>query len=311
MQWAVDRQNLVDTVYSGQATPGNGLISPYYKRYFQSYEGDPEIGYAFDPDKARQILAEGGWPCPPPPEGVCTKDGQQATFELLVRAENQEDQNAARRIIAWAADVGIQIELAVISEDALLARNYPESPEDKNKYEPDYDAFLWGWGGDLPSPDFNFEVTLCGSSWSDTFYCNPEEYDPLPDSALRSLDFQERVDLMHEAERVVLRDSPYLILVHDSTIYLTRTDTWTGYVPSPEPDGAPFSTSWLQLQIIEPGQAASSSYAGAPIALTGLALCVLAAFLTSRWRRRKDESGPLELAPPDGDRAIAGDRVSR
>ena len=111
---------------------------------------------------------------------------------------------------------------------------------------------------------------------------------------------------MHEAERIVLRDSPYLILVHDSLIYLTRTDTWTGYVPSPEPDGAPFSTSWLQLQIIEPGQAASSSYAGAPIALDrARLLCVVAAFVTSRWRRRKEESGPLELAPVEGDRASA------
>jgi peptide/nickel transport system substrate-binding protein len=310
MQWAIDRQNLVDTVYFGQATPGNGFISPYYKRYFQSYEGDPEIGYTYDPDRARQILAEGGWACPE--NGVCTKDGQPATFELLVRSENQEDQNAARRIVAWAADVGIEIELSVISEDALLARNYPESPEDKNKYEPDYDAFLWGWGGDLPSPDFNFEVTLCGSSWSDTFYCNPEEYDPLPEAALRSLDFQERVDLMHRSERIVLRDSPYLILVHDALIYLTRTDTWAGYVASPEPDGAPFSTSWLQLQIVRPGQAASSNYAGAPIALGGLALFVVAAFLASRWRRRREESGPLELAPPaDDGRSILGDRVAR
>ena len=79
MQWAIDRQNLVDTVYSGQATPGNGFISPYYKRYYESFEGDPEVGYTFDPDKARQILAEGGWACPAEDEeGVCTKDGQQA-----------------------------------------------------------------------------------------------------------------------------------------------------------------------------------------------------------------------------------------
>ncbi len=97
---------------------------------------------------------------------------------------------------------------------------------------------------------------------------------------------------MHEAERIVLRDSPYLILVHDAIIYLTRTDTWTGYLPSPAPDGAPFSTSWLQLQLLEPGQAASNSYAGAPVVLLGLLVGVVAVVVSSRWRRKREESGP-------------------
>jgi peptide/nickel transport system substrate-binding protein len=295
LSWGIDRQNLVDTVYAGQATPGNGFISPYYSRYFTSYAEDPDIGYRYDPARARQILAEGGWACPT--DGVCTKDGIPAQFELLVRSEVQEDQNAARRIVAWAKVIGIQVDMSIITSDALIERNYETSPEDKSKYAPNFDAFLWGWGGDLPSPDFNFEVTLCGGYWSDTFYCNPDEYDPLPTRALQSLDFEERVDLMHQAERIVLRDSPYLILVHDAVIQVTRTDTWTGYRPSPQDNGYPFSTSWLQLQLIEPGQAASASYAGAPAVIIGLAVGVAVVVAMSRWRRRREESGPLELSP--------------
>jgi hypothetical protein len=149
-------------------------------------------------------------------------------------------------------------------------------------------------------------VTLCGGYWSDTFYCNPDEYDPLPKAALRSLDFQERLDLLHDAERIVLRDLPYLILVHDAVIQVTRTDTWTGYRPSPESNGYPFSTSWLQLQLIEPGSAASASYAGASIVILGFAAAVAIVVALSRWRRRREEMGPLELAPEDGPRIPAG-----
>lgn len=295
LAWAINRQDLVDTVFSGEASPGNGLISPFYKRYYQSFADDPDIGYHFDPDRARQVLAEGGWACPS--DGICTKDGIPAQFELLVRSEVQADQNAARRVQAWAANVGIQIDISIITSDALIERNYETSPDDKNKYQPNFDAFLWGWAGDLPSPDFNFEVTLCGGYWSDTFYCNPDEYDPLPKAALRELDFDRRVELMHEAERIILRDSPYIILVHDHYIQVTRTDTWTGYQPMPEPDGFPFSASWLQLQILEPGRAASANYAGAPIAIAGLFVGVVLVLLASRWRRRREESGPLELEP--------------
>ena len=61
LSYVIDRQNLVDDVFSGQAEPGNGMISPYYKRFFQSYADDPEIGYQHDPEKARQVLADGGW----------------------------------------------------------------------------------------------------------------------------------------------------------------------------------------------------------------------------------------------------------
>ena len=306
LAWAIDREKLVNTVYSGQATVGNGFISPLYERYYQSYADDPEIGYHFDPAKASQILAEGGWACPD--GGVCTKDGTQATFELLVRSEVQEDQNAARRIVAEAKDVGIQIDLSIVTSDSLIDRNYAASPEDPQKYEPDFDAFLWGWGGDIPFPDFNFEVTLCGGYWSDTFYCNPEEYDPLPAQALSSLDFQERVDLMHQAERIILRDSPYIFLVHDASIQLTRTDTWTGYRPSPEPDGSPFSTSWLQLQLLEPGTAATTNYSGAPFVLIGMGIFLVAVVAVSRMNRRRDESGPLELAPLDAP-VIPGERI--
>jgi peptide/nickel transport system substrate-binding protein len=297
LAWAIDRQDLVDTIYNGQAVAGNGFISPFYARYYQSYADDPEIGYHFDPARARQILADGGWSCPAEgEEGICTKDGLEARFELLVRSEVQENQNAARRIQAWAHDVGIQIDLSIITSDALIERNYETSPEDRSKYQPNYDAFLWGWAGDLPSPDFNFEVTLCGGYWSDTFYCNPDEYDPLPRAALRELDFERRVELMHEAERIVLRDSPYIILVHDAEVQVTRTDTWTGYQPMPAGNGYPFSGSWLQLQILEPGTAASASYAGAPAVLIGFLAGAALVWAISWWRRRREDSGPLEIA---------------
>jgi peptide/nickel transport system substrate-binding protein len=306
LAWAIDREDLVRTVFAGQAVAGNGLISPFYegKGYYQSYAGDPEVGFTYDPARAREILADGGWECPP--GGICEKDGLQAQFELLVRAENLEDQHAARRIQAWAREVGIQMDISIITEEALYDRNYPTSPEDPDKYEPDYDAFLWGWGGDLPTPDFNFEVTRCGDYWSDTFYCNPE-YDPLPGRALQTLDFDERVAILHEAEKMILRDSPYLILVHDNDIEVTRNDTWTGYHPSPEPNGYPFLTSWLQLQMLEPGEAASPSYAGAPAVILIISVGVIAVFLASRWRRHREETGPLELAPGEpGTRELVG-----
>jgi peptide/nickel transport system substrate-binding protein len=297
LQWAIDRDTIVRTVYRGQGTAGNGLISPYYKQYYESFEDDPEVGYTYDPDKAREILAEGGWDCPE--GGICAKDGVRAEFELMVRSINQAEQNAARRIKAWARDVGIEINLSVVTEDAINAKIYNPSPEDESLYAPTYDAFLWGWSGDIGAPDFNLEVLQCESGWTDSFYCNPE-YDELALGALSELDPQKRLDMMHEAERIALRDSPYVILIHDGIVYVHRTDTWKGYIRQPEPDGDPYGNSWLQMLLLEPGEKASTSYSGAPAALVFLLGGVVLVFGFGWWRRRREESGPKELSEDTG-----------
>jgi hypothetical protein len=105
---------------------------------------------------------------------------------------------------------------------------------------------------------------------------------------------------MHEAERVMLEDSPYIILVHNNDIQVTRTDTWTGYRPSPDPKGYPFLTSWLQLLLLEPGQRATTNYSGAPAVIIGLFAGIVVIWLVARWRRRREESGPLEIEPAAG-----------
>jgi peptide/nickel transport system substrate-binding protein len=295
LSWAIDRDVLVRTVYAGQAEAGNGIISPYYRRYYRSYAEDPELGYDFDPDRARKILSDGGWACPT--GGLCTKNGVTAEFELLVRSVNQAEQNAARRIRAWARDVGIAINLSIVTEDAINAKIYNTSPKDENKYEPTFDAFIWGWSGD-PEPDFSFEVLQCGSGWTDSFYCNPR-YDGPSKAARQTLQPAKRRQLMHQAERIALEELPYIILVHDAIVYVHRNDTWKGYVRQPAPEGDPWGNSWLQLQLLQAGKAASTNYAGAPAVLVGLGVAVVGVFAFSYWRRRREDSGPLEL--PEGD----------
>ena len=44
------------------------------------------------------------------------------------------------------------MKISIVSEDQINERIYATSPTDENKYEPTYDAFYWGWGGDNDSP---------------------------------------------------------------------------------------------------------------------------------------------------------------
>ena len=59
LYYALNRPEVLKTVLQNQGTVGNGLISPYYARYYQDFSKDPEVGYQYDPAKAKEILADG------------------------------------------------------------------------------------------------------------------------------------------------------------------------------------------------------------------------------------------------------------
>ena len=79
---------------------------------------------------------------------------------------------------------------------------------------------------------------------------------------------------------------------------VTRTDTWTNYQPSPQPVGQPFGVSWIQLQLIEPGAKASTSYAGTPWVIAFLVGTTALVGAVGYVRRRREERQPFELPAP-------------
>lgn len=253
LAYAIDRPTIAKTVYADVAEPAYGIISPYYASYYKDWSTDPDIGYAFSLDRARQVLADGGWDCSASP---CTKDGAKAAFTLNVRTNDPEGQNAMRRVIASAGEIGIEITLSVVTEDALNNLVYAPGPDDT--VAPDFDAFYWAWIGD-PTPDFNFSVLQTGSAWTDSYYSNTA-YDDLTNEALGEPDFGKRVDLLHQAEKIAMTDLPYIPIVYSVTYDLTRTDTWHGYQPSPAGDaGSPIGANWSQVTGLQPGPAAAEA----------------------------------------------------
>lgn len=255
LAYGIDRPNIAKANYAGQSLPAYGLISPYYSTYYKDWSHDPQIGYQYNRAKAKQVLAQGGWNCATNP---CERNGTKAEFTLYARTNDEAGQNAMRRVVAEAAQIGIKINLSIVTEDALNNKIY--APGKGGKYDPDYDAFYWAWTGD-PTPDFDFSVLQTGSVWTDSYYSNPT-YDALTKQALRTTDHAKRVALLHRAERIAMTDLPYIPLVYSNSFDVTRTDTWHNYQPSPAKDGSPIGTNWLQLTSLRPGPAPSSSPGG-------------------------------------------------
>jgi peptide/nickel transport system substrate-binding protein len=58
LQWAVDRERLVEVAFSGHAYVGQALLPPYFK---YKWEPTPDQAYSFDPEKARSLLEAAGY----------------------------------------------------------------------------------------------------------------------------------------------------------------------------------------------------------------------------------------------------------
>jgi peptide/nickel transport system substrate-binding protein len=312
MDFAIDRNAIAHDIYNGLYSPGTGIISPFYKSrgYYTTYANDPEINYTYDPEKAHQVLEQGGWKCPPVNgSGTCTKDGHKAEFTLALRSSDSQQLNVGLRIVAWAKAVGIKIDVQTMTEDALNAKIYhsttSKDPADADKYEPTYDAFMWGWFGDVSTPDYDFEILACGNSSSDSFWCDPK-YTALTKKALTQKNFKQRVATLHAAEKLELAASPYVITDFGVYLVATRTDTWTNWQLSPTDGGQPFGFSWVQLQLLKPGHKASSSYAGTTYVIAFLVGVTALVFGIGYWKRRREEHQPFELPPSSEPKAATG-----
>ena len=132
--------------------------------YYKDWSKDPELGTTTTrPRPSRCSRTEAG---SPGDGGTCTKNGVKAEFTLDVLSNTRRTRDGAADQGRRKA-IGIDINLEVVTEDAINAQIYASTsskkPEDKGKYEPTYDAFKWGWGGDLATPDYNFEVMNCAN----------------------------------------------------------------------------------------------------------------------------------------------------
>lgn len=110
-------------------------------------------------------------------------------------------------------------------------------PNSQASTDGDFDAYLWGWNPD-PDPDFIlsvFTTAQCGS-WSDGCYSDPE-YDRMYEQQQLAQTTEQRREIVADMQQHLYDDVAEVILLYESDMEGYRTDTFTGYAPTPPPDG--------------------------------------------------------------------------
>jgi peptide/nickel transport system substrate-binding protein len=218
---AVDKQQIIDVVTLGTASPGLSMVPPGLGEYYASEVED----YAFDVDAANAMLDEAGYE-DTDGDGIreCLPD--QDCDDLTFRFHYANDIDTAPReaelLQGMWSEIGVAIEIQGLDPDTLTSICCPTF---------DYDIMLWGWGSD-PDPGFLLGVGLCSeieSGFSETGYCNPD-FDELYDAQTVEQDHDTRVEQIHEMQRMLVEDVPYIIPYYQQSIQAWRTDTFTGWL---------------------------------------------------------------------------------
>jgi peptide/nickel transport system substrate-binding protein len=241
---AVDKQQIIDVAYLGLASPGVSLVPPGLGEF---YIGDGAAP-AFDADAAAQMLEDAGY-VDSDGDGIreCLPDQDCPGGNLVFRFHYADDIDTAPREAELLKDmwnaIGVDITIQGLDPDTLTSICCPTF---------DYDIMLWGWGSD-PDPQFLLGVTLCdeiGTGFSETGYCNPE-YDELYYAQAVETDEATRVGMIHEMQRILIEDVPYIIPYYQQFVQAYRTDRFTGWPTSDPTLGIEDPSS---LTVIRPAQ---------------------------------------------------------
>lgn len=239
MEHAIDRERVLEVAFFGYGETGSTLVPSVYD--FWHLKLDADEFRSFDIEKSKGILEEAGYKVGS--DGIrASADGEPLSFTVSVRSESPDSRKAAELMKEWFKEAGIDLKIEVIDEGTLTDRIY----------EGDFDLFIWGWFVDVdPSSILKIMTTGEIMSWSDSFYSNPE-YDELYEKQQFTLDLDERQEIIHEMQRIVYEDAPYIILSYDPELQAYRTDRFKGWVQNPAGGPVMFTNTIETYEKLEP-----------------------------------------------------------
>nr|MBO2472346.1 ABC transporter substrate-binding protein [Bacillota bacterium] len=198
VSWAVDRELLAETVVQYTRIPAQGPIPPGLDGYRPDL-----VGYGYDPAKARQLLAEAGYP-----NGL--------TFEVHI-ANADVNVQLFEPIQLMMAEAGIHME--------IVLRDLPSILQDTTRNA--LDAFYASWLADYPDAE-NFLYPLFhsdnfGAGGNRTSFSHPE-VDRLIELAQAETDRDRRIQLYHQIEDLILEQAPRVFLFYGQSWVAIRPE---------------------------------------------------------------------------------------
>jgi peptide/nickel transport system substrate-binding protein len=192
LSMAIDRDQLVESVFNGAYDPACSPVSPASPFTSAASEACPD----YDPDGAKALLTEAGVELP---------------YQVRMKVSNTpETLRLAQALQASVADVGFEIEIVPVEYTTLL--------DDQDAG--DFEMLQLGWSGRIDPHGNMFNFLATGQGNNVAGYSNADVDEKLT-AAAEAGDVADRAALYGEVVTQVQQDNPI--------IYLYRVRSLTGY----------------------------------------------------------------------------------
>jgi peptide/nickel transport system substrate-binding protein len=217
---AIDKQAILDSLYGGVGT----VATDFLPDGMAWARPDNPDAYAYDPEKAKALLAEAGYP-----NGFSTMvmtDGTELPLELwympVSRPYYPTPKPVAEAYQTYLADVGIKVELK--TEDwGVYLDNFTGGKK--------HGITMLGWTGDYADPN-NFLFTHFGpGNEPEAGYKNEQVWDLLGKAGAAPTQ-EASTQFFKEAGALINKDLPRIPIVHAPPVYAAKK-ALQGWSPSP------------------------------------------------------------------------------
>jgi len=230
VEYAIDKEALIEPFYGGRGAVADIFLPPSSGWYEAVVAGVEPRG--FDPDRARELLAEAGFD-----ESNPAEVGFWFPTEVT-RPYMPDPAGLHQAVTQMLEDVGFVV---VPNSDIWDSPGYLEDGQNGL-----YDLHFLGWTGDYDDPSnwygvhFGFDAEGAPAA---QFGCDTEGLNEAIEAAESELDETARGDAWAEVANLIHGDVCFITLVHGDTA-LAFTENVQGYNANPT-GSETFSTVWL------------------------------------------------------------------
>ncbi len=192
LNYGFDRAKMMKALRNNVGKPANSGFTP---RGLPSFDAAKVPGYTFDPDKARGLLAEAGYP-----------NGKG--FPEISLMTNKDYLDLCTFITRQWQDLGIDVKIEVVESATLRQRMRTKTAH----------FFRGSWIADYPDAESFFTMFYSQNPPPPNYTrFKNDQFDKLYEKALLENDDIKRNALYHEMESILIDEAPVIFLFYDET----------------------------------------------------------------------------------------------